>query len=734
MKKLKIILCGILLSFASLAFFACGPQDFKEEDIVFSQTTFTYDGNSHIFNISYKDVELTTEYSLDGEIFVDKDSITIRDAGNYTVYFKISADGFNEYVGQKEVVINNANFDAELFAISNQTITYNGYANIFSVGYPNIEINNVLYSCDEGADKTWKTKQELNLINPGEYQVYFKVSFANYNDYISENPVTLTINSLDWGDKVEAFNTNPVTYDGESHMFNLRVNGTSNFNAKYRLKGEENWRDKTELNLVNAGTYQVEYKVSANGYSQDFIGEQTFVINKATLQSTYVSLTNTNTVSFDANAHMFDVNVNSSVAGAKVLYSIDNGTTWKERNQISFVDAGSYIVKFKIQSKNYQDFEAQQTYTIAPISFDLLKIKATNPIFTYDGNAKTFTANYTGNILGGATVKVEYQVDNGAWQEEPISRTDVCEISVKYRLSAKNYITETSNAITFVIQEASFEGLVETTNLNDVEYKKARSAYIATYDGNAKMFGISVMKDETPIDAITIKYSLDNQTWTDASEFSITEIGEYKVYYQISKPNYKTFTDYASLVIYPAKFDESKILINGIVTKNFQLTFNGTEQKPVVTYDDNINYTVQYSLDNSTWRDGPLGYKDVGMNYKIYFKLSEEKHVDYKGFFYFCINKAEFDIEKISRSAQIVYDGKAHSFVVSYDKDASFGEEVTVEYKISGENWTTEPPTKTEVGEYNVIYRLKANNFETFESAYYSESNNTNGTFIIYEA
>ena len=36
MKKLKIILCGILLSFASLAFFACGPQDFKEEDLVFS--------------------------------------------------------------------------------------------------------------------------------------------------------------------------------------------------------------------------------------------------------------------------------------------------------------------------------------------------------------------------------------------------------------------------------------------------------------------------------------------------------------------------------------------------------------------------------------------------------------------------------------------------------------------------------------------------------------------------
>ena len=113
---------------------------------------------------------------------------------------------------------------------------------------------------------------------------------------------------------------------------------------------------------------------------------------------------------------------------------------WKTyENQVNFVNVGSYYVRFKVESLNYVNYESSVTYNINPITFDLTKITATNPIFTYDGTAKTFTAQYNGTILGGANVKVEYQVNDGEWTETPVSRIDVCQFSVKYRLSAANY-------------------------------------------------------------------------------------------------------------------------------------------------------------------------------------------------------------------------------------------------------------------------------------------------------
>lgn len=733
MKKLKIVLCAILLALSSLMFVACGQSEFNEENITFGQSTFTYDGETHIFDITYKDVNIVTEYSLDGEIFRDKNSLAIIDVGTYNIYFKITADGYKEYIGSHNLVITNADLNEENFVISNNTVPYNGFAQIFDTSYPDLTINSILYSTDEGADKTWKTREELNLIDPGTYQVYYKATIANHNEFVSQTPATFTITSIDWGDSIKVINTDPVTYDGKSHMFNINViDCMSSQKVEYRLKGESEWREKSSLNLVNAGTYVVEYKVTARGYEQPYISEQNYIINKATFNPRNIALTNTNAVLYDTNEHMFNVTVDSSIAQARVLYSTDDGITWKNRNQVNFVNVGSYNVKYKVESLNYEDYESSLTFNINPVSFDLTKISATNPIFTYDGTAKTFTTQYNGTILGGANVKVEYQVDDGEWTETPVSRTDVCQFSVKYRLSAANYTTETSNAITFVIQTASFEGLVTTENSDNVTFNKSKNAYVASYDGQAKMFNVVVSKDNTAIDGVVIKYSLDstsNKNWVSANELNIKSVGTYTVYFQVSKANYTTYTSSKRLIIETAKFNEDNILFNGETSKNVSVTYNGTEQKPVVTYSGAVNYTVQYSLDNKTWQNDPVGYKDAGWNNQIYFKLTAENYTEYKSYFYLSINKAQFDINKILKSGTFTYDGNAHAFVVSYDVEASFGEKITVEYKLSGENWTTDPITKTEIGSYKVIYRLKANNFETYDSSV--EGPDTHGNFEI---
>ncbi len=110
MKKLSKFIASMfmiaLVVISGVMFAGCGEKDFDKDKIKIGQTTFTYDGSFHVFEVTYedeKDVQVT--YSLDGETFVQKKDVELKDVGKYTVYFKLSQNGYKDYKDSKEVVI-----------------------------------------------------------------------------------------------------------------------------------------------------------------------------------------------------------------------------------------------------------------------------------------------------------------------------------------------------------------------------------------------------------------------------------------------------------------------------------------------------------------------------------------------------------------------------------------------------------------------------------------------------
>ena len=91
--------CGLVLA-------ACGTQDFDGSKIKIGETNFTYDGYTHVCEIDYEvaDVQVSVTYSetLDGQ-FKPAEELSFINAGTYSVYYKLSAIGFNDYVSAESV-------------------------------------------------------------------------------------------------------------------------------------------------------------------------------------------------------------------------------------------------------------------------------------------------------------------------------------------------------------------------------------------------------------------------------------------------------------------------------------------------------------------------------------------------------------------------------------------------------------------------------------------------------
>ena len=106
MKKLKIAICAVLVLFCSLIFVGCNEaelQTFNADLFKVTKAEVVYDGNSHIYEVEYKGVELDITYSVDKVIYKDADQFSFKDAGTYNLYYKVSAEGYETYASSEAV-------------------------------------------------------------------------------------------------------------------------------------------------------------------------------------------------------------------------------------------------------------------------------------------------------------------------------------------------------------------------------------------------------------------------------------------------------------------------------------------------------------------------------------------------------------------------------------------------------------------------------------------------------
>ncbi|MBQ8615017.1 MAG: hypothetical protein IJ415_00380, partial [Clostridia bacterium] len=114
MKKLKILACGSLLLCSGLMLAGCGDdlETFDSSKITVGNQSVVYNGQEQIFTIGGYD-GATVTYSKDNkQTFVSASELDLTNAGTYTIYYKLSKKGYEDYISS-----------AQTFTITEKEIT-----------------------------------------------------------------------------------------------------------------------------------------------------------------------------------------------------------------------------------------------------------------------------------------------------------------------------------------------------------------------------------------------------------------------------------------------------------------------------------------------------------------------------------------------------------------------------------------------------------------------------------
>ncbi len=108
-KSLKVVLCCLLVLSCGGIFIACGEDknlltfDSSMFVIYGGDGYYTYNGQSYIFSVVYGNKEIDVSYSLDKKDF--KKDLQLIDTNTYQVYFKVSAEGYKDYVSSEPITV-----------------------------------------------------------------------------------------------------------------------------------------------------------------------------------------------------------------------------------------------------------------------------------------------------------------------------------------------------------------------------------------------------------------------------------------------------------------------------------------------------------------------------------------------------------------------------------------------------------------------------------------------------
>ena len=627
--------------------------------------TGVYDSNSHGIVVTSKG---TIKYG-EAEGTYDKDeSPKYADVGKYVVYFKITREGYYDITGSKTIEITKANNNIKLSSTSGKytypevgtfkvienpskeqlycessdtkvatckfkeniiTVTpgtkegsttltistkgsknYNAgkaaYVAITAKGtlrsYTVAGYNGVYDSKEHGIvvtssgstityskDGTNYTNENPKYTDVGEYIVYYKIETEGYNDITGTAKVVITKAA----GTVVAPTSKTLTYTGTSQTL---INRGSSSTGSIRYKLNDGSYSENLPQATNAGTYTVYYKVVGDSNHKDVAENSIKVtIEKATGQVTAPTAKN---LAYTGSAQTL-INAGSSSTGT-IQYKLDNGSYSTTLPKAT--NPGTYKVYYKVVGdSNHKDVAESSINVTIDKAVNLIKLSSNVGTYTYP---KSGTFEVTSNPSGGALSCIS-------------SNTNVATCSVSGSKITVTPGTKEGTA-TLTIKSA------ETAN-----YKAGQAAYVATtekgllsvtvngynkaYDGASH--GIVVTSS-----GATIKYGATEGTYDKDESPTYKDVGEYTVYYQVTKAGYKTVTGSEKVVITKA---------NGKVTAPTAktLTYTGTAQT-LINAGSSSTGTIEYKLESGSYSTSLPQATNAG-TYKVYYKvIGDKNHFD----------------------------------------------------------------------------------------------------------
>lgn len=222
----------------------------------------------------------------------------------------------------------------------------------------------------------------------------------------------------------------------------------------------------------------------------------------------------------------------------------------------------------------------------------------------------------------------------------------------------------------------------------------AINGYTGIYDGNAHTATVSA-------EGYTVKYSENNVDFSETAP-TITDVGEKKVYVQLSKEGYIVLTKEVTLKVTPAEITGISISATSNKYNGSQFALANLSGTPEAG--DNVQYTIEG--DANTYSAIPNAsavgtYKvtitiDRGANYNKYVQTVTSK-----------IELGELELGAIKvQGLEGVYTGAAQNAVAVTGQG-----DYSLQYKIGDGAWSDEIPTVTNAGSYTVQVKATKTNY-----------------------
>lgn len=222
--------------------------------------TATYDGNATDGGASVSVTDPSTGFTIKYGTTTgtyDLDSIpTYTDAGEYTVYYKVTADNYSDHTGSFKITISKA--AGNISAPTANTLTYTGSEQeLVTAG--SSSTGTIQYKLGTGEYGTGIPK----ATNAGTYTVYYRsVGDSNHND-VAESSLTVTIAKADQTAIDES--TVTVTDETISGKNDGKIEGLST-DYEYSTDDGSTWTScaATTLTGLSGGSVKIRKKGSAN--------------------------------------------------------------------------------------------------------------------------------------------------------------------------------------------------------------------------------------------------------------------------------------------------------------------------------------------------------------------------------------------------------------------------------------------------------------------------------------
>ena len=514
--------------------------------------------------------------------------------GTYTVYYQVTKAGYTTITGSRTVTITKAT--GSVTSPTAKTLTYTGNSQEL-VNAGSSSTGTIQYKL--GSSGTYSTSIPT-ATEPGTYTVYYRVVGDSNHSDVAEASITVIINKAVLNYTTSGYSG---TYDGNAHGITVL---STNATIKYGIQAGSYTLD-TSPTYSDVGTYTVYYQITREGYV-DVTGSEKIIITKA--DNTLTLSSNTGSYTYPTSG---TVEVTENKSGGALtctstneevaLCSID-GTTITVTPGTTVGSATLTIVS--AGTSNYN--EGKVAY-VAVTANGLLSVTASEYSGTYDGEAHGITVTSSGATIKYGTTSGNYTLDSSPTYTDVGTYTVYYQVTkAGYKTvtgsktvtisKAENTLTLSSNtgsytyptSGTFEVTENKSGGALSCTSSDEEvascstsgttitvtpgttagsatltivsaetsNYNEGKAAYVAvtangllsvtatgysgTYDGEAH--GITVTSS-----GATIKYGTTSGNYTLDSSPTYTAAGTYTVYYQVTKPGYKTVTGSKTVAI-----------------------------------------------------------------------------------------------------------------------------------------------------------------------------------------